>query len=816
MDFSRFLRRFADVREDAGGYLVPCPAHDDGSPSLFLTLKDDGRMLAYCRAGCERGAVLEALGLKSRDLFGWRPGEGVKVTSAAQVAQGPGPGEIAGLRAWLDRQGFSSRAVDYARERFGLDHLTMDRLGLRSTGVGDPDPFPYISTRFRTYPRLVVPLVGFDGVARGAQGRDLSGECSARWVSLANTPGGNPDAPPITWAKYGVLRGGGEYGTYVVTEGPSDGLTAAAVGYDAVVVRGAGLVANAALVAELAEGMRGHDVVIAGDDDKAGHRFTAELGEKFREYGLAPRALRLPKGGDITDWRRANPAAFPAAFHKAIGEAPAVEAPRDAQEALRGRVLSKRTGSDEVTRDDGERAVQAYQDAVKRYGKTDAGRAYALVAFSGGTIRYSGGLGFYVWTGRTWEPSEARVRAACHRMGAALALVGEGEAAAGYLMTRGIDALLTELRSVPSVRVHASDFDARPELLTFLNCTVDLRTGVPHAHDPADMCSRLVKQDYDPDATAPRWEEFLREIFPEQETTMPDYLRRLIGYGITGETSEQAFAVLWGKGANGKSVFTDTLTHVFRDVSKTTPFATFEEKPSGGIPNDLAALRGARLVMASEGDAGRAMAESVLKRVTGADMISARFLRQEFFEFKPQFLLMLATNHKPRFKGQDDGLWRRVKLIHFARYFQAHERDQALHTTLLREAAGIVAWAVRGAQEWYREGLQDPDSIRDATKEYRETSDALSGFLPGTLVVDPEGTILGQDAYHAYAEWCEAEGLHARERWTRRGFYSAMEERGAVKHKTNKGLTLFGVRLSTPEAGASNPRDGETGRGVFA
>jgi putative DNA primase/helicase len=189
------------------------------------------------------------------------------------------------------------------------------------------------------------------------------------------------------------------------------------------------------------------------------------------------------------------------------------------------------------------------------------------------------------------------------------------------------------------------------------------------------------------------------------------------------------------------------------------------------------------------------MAEAMLKRITGRDLIAARFMRKEFFEFRPSFLLNLATNFKPKFKGQDEGLWRRVKLIPWERYFAPAERDHLLGDKLLREAEGILAWAVRGAVEWYGGGLKDPAIVRDATKEYRETSDALAGFLPGVFTIDRSaGRMTGKALFDAYLDWATEENLPPREVWTRSTFFGALEERGLAKRKARDGVVFDGVR----------------------
>jgi putative DNA primase/helicase len=811
MRFTDILARFSQVEEVSDGYLALCPAHADSRPSLRIWRGDDLKVRIACRTGCTFADVVKAAGLRQSDMFD-ASGPGINVPKERPKLVGVGP--IAGLANYIDHavtilrkldDEWAIRAATYAEDRFGLDpESTFElRLGVDDGELIPAEWFTYRSRSFAAFPRLTVPLIGFDGVSRGLQGRDLTGDCPGRWVSLKNPEGQR-------WSPYGVFRGQGGYGVAIVSEGPGDGLTAVAVGYDAVVIRGASLAGSPELLAELAEGLRGQQVIAAGDNDTAGREFNRRLAEGLKPFGIEVYTLPIPgEGDDLTDWRGRDTRGFPAALHGAVKAArPALDTAETKAEKASAEVTD-RTGSDVVSADQGREAARVLAALVTRFGESDAMNAHALVAWCGGRIKYAQGLGYFVWNGTVWERSTVKVRQEVHRMGAALVLAGETQKARGFTMTTRIDALMTELRSVPNVHVDASEFDARPNLASFRNGTVDLRTGVMRPHDPADMLTYALDLTFNAGAECPRWVSFLSEIFPGNPD-LPDYMRRLVGYGITGETAEQCFAVLWGKGANGKSVLTDTLTAVFRVYSKTTPFATFEEKASGGIPNDIAALRGSRLVMAAEGESGKPMSEAVLKRVTGKDEIAARFLRQEFFTFKPTFLLMLATNHKPKFRGQDEGLWRRVKMIPFKRWFAPHERDHDLDRKLLAEAEGIAAWAVRGAVEWYATGLEDPGVVKKAVKEYRETSDALAGFFPGILEgADDSHAMNGTEAFNAYLDWCEAENLPSRERWTRRSFYDAMEERGVTRKKTRTGIALVGIRNAHSEPVPDGP-------GIFA
>lgn len=779
MTLSELLSRLSDVEETPDGFLVHCPAHNDSKQSLRLTVSDAGKVLMRCRAGCKTSAVVEALGLTMRDLATMTAGDvSLEHTASAQDVPAS-PADVAALAVRLDGYNLAivskgSGALEYASDRFGVTLADAERLGL---GYADD---------LGGGPRLVVPFRDRDGVPRGFQARALEKDAAVRWLGPKSPDGAN-------WAKVGYFPGSAGFDEVLITEGPGDALTASsALGFDTIGIRGAGLASNPAVVSAIVDMLGDREAVIAGDGDPAGRRFSSLLAEALTGRDKRVRVLDLADGLDLTDWRKADPARFYSLALRAIAEAPQVKS----------------------------RAAALLAWDEERYSLSDLGGARYLrdyIASIGSGVRYTEEVGFYLLEEGVWRKDE-RQSVRTHAQGVAdlvrdLARTASGEAArdgagdsdkkraarlnryASHVQTsRGIDAMIRELQAVQGVPASVQDFDQHPDLLAVRNGVINLRTGELGPHDANLLLTRRVDLDYDPQARAPRWEAFLDQVFPKYQD-LPAYMRRLIGYGITGHTTEQCFAVHWGTGANGKSVFTDTLTEVFRELTTTTPFSTFEDRASGGIPNDLAALKGARLVMAAEGEQGRPMAESVLKRVTGRDAIAARFMRKEFFEFRPTFLLNLATNFKPSFKGQDEGLWRRVKLIPWERFFKPEERDHRLGDKLLGEAQGILTWAVQGAREWYADGLQDPEIIKSSTKEYRETSDALAGFLPGTFVYDEEaGRVGGKVLFDAYLEWADEENLPQREIWTRRTFFGALEERGLVKRKTAQGVAFDGVR----------------------
>ncbi|MEW1551401.1 phage/plasmid primase, P4 family [Streptomyces tsukubensis] len=797
MRLADILSRLTGVEDDHDGYLALCPAHRDvNTPSLKLTLKADGKLLVVCRAGCASTDILGKLDLSPSDLFNV-DGKDVR-TISAKAPEAVGPAEIAGLKVFVDETTaaleHSPEAVTYLADRFGLSPDTAHELGVGFAAEGRR-PQPWLSTRFTRYPRLTVPLRGFDGVVRGLQGRDISGKCSARWASPTNVEN-------RTWAKYGYLDAGSGYTTILVTEGPGDGLTSVGVGYDALLIRGAGLAGNAALVAELVVHLRGRDVVLAFDPDAAGERGIRALAKALVNDGNPPRKLAFPRHReDLTAWRERTPDTFPDEMHTAVRAAPVVD--------LEERVMTvapSETASTEAALEPTDAALASMTESAREsFNSTDVGLAVRLrdfIARGGGGVRYASGIGFLVWDGKVWVPGEARVRQELHLMGAELIATGETEnrrLALKALTNRSIDAVLKELPAVPGVPADAGAFDARPELLSVENGTIDLRTGALHPHRPEDMITRRLSVPYNSEAQAPRWDRFLIEVFPNHPE-LPAYMRRLVGYGITGSTSAQCFAFLHGGGANGKTVFLDALMYVLKGITKATQFSTFETRASTGQASpELAALRAARLVTASETEKYSRIAEALVKQLTGGDPVTCRALYGQLFTYIPAYLLIVAGNYKPAILSQDHGVWRRVKLIPFEATFRGKDADPTLPATLRAESEGILAWAVRGAVEWHARGLQEPSSVQAATQDYRESEDRLAEFIAARLVQEDGARVAPMPVRRAYAEWAEDAGLSRKEVLSGWALGVELESRGFKKSRRSGRTTFDGIRLATDE-----------------
>ena len=313
-------------------------------------------------------------------------------------------------------------------------------------------------------------------------------------------------------------------------------------------------------------------------------------------------------------------------------------------------------------------------------------------------------------------------------------------------------------------------FDRNPDLLTVDNGTVDLSTGRLYPHAREDMLTTLTQIKYDPQATCPRWEQFLYEIF-NGDLELISFVQRAVGYSMTGHTREHAFFILFGGGRNGKGRFIKQLMALLGDAARTTRFQTFtiSREAEGGNTPALAALAGGRLVSAGEPDEGVRLSESVIKMLTGEDEITVCRKHEHPFSYIPLYKIWLHTNHKPAIRGTDEGIWSRPRLIPFNVTFKTEKEaaaakvseggirkdpDRKLDAKLNAERSGILAWAVRGAMEWYMHGLGSSVTVERATESYRAESDKLGPFLEECVRSDPGKFTTNDKICEAYSSWC--------------------------------------------------------------
>jgi len=354
-------------------------------------------------------------------------------------------------------------------------------------------------------------------------------------------------------------------------------------------------------------------------------------------------------------------------------------------------------------------------------------------------------------------------------------------------------------RLAKSDRRHAAtieQWDKDPWILNTKNGVVDLRTGELRAHNRLDYLTKATAAGLAPAGTKPtRWLEFLSEI-TNGDVELQAYFARLAGYCLTGITSEHAFAFFYGTGANGKSVFLNTLASVLGDYATNAPIDTFLESRSEKHPTDLAGLRGSRLVTAIEVEKGRRFADAKLKSITGGDKVSARFMRQDFFEYKPQFKLIIAGNERPALKDVDEAMTRRLHLVPFTVTIPAESRDKNLPEKLLREGEGILRWAVDGCQAWQREGLKPPACVLDATGQYLESQDTYGRWIDDECEIDPSASCLTSDLYQSWKAWSERWGEYT---GSIKKFSEDLQKRKYQPSRTFRGRIFLGLKLKHSE-----------------
>ena len=307
------------------------------------------------------------------------------------------------------------------------------------------------------------------------------------------------------------------------------------------------------------------------------------------------------------------------------------------------------------------------------------------------------------------------------------------------------------------------------------------------------MLTKQAGVNFDSNAKCPMWLKFINEI-TDDDQELAYYLKKIVGYSLTGDTSEQILFFLYGHGANGKSVFVNIIQDLLRDYSMQTPVSTIMTRGNDSINNDVARLKGSRFVATTETEEGSRFNESEVKLITGGDTIAARFLRQEFFQFRPQFTLWISGNHKP-VTGDGYGIWRRLILIPFSVQFSEEKQDKHLTSKLRSELSGILNWAIEGCLEWQDEGLITPKVILNATKEYKTEMDRIKSWMLDCCTKDakPESSTRVSDIYQSYKNWAKSNG-----EWpmNQRILNTKLVERGYQKRRGSSGVVFNGIELN--------------------
>ncbi len=361
----------------------------------------------------------------------------------------------------------------------------------------------------------------------------------------------------------------------------------------------------------------------------------------------------------------------------------------------------------------------------------------------------------------------------------------------GQEMSARIKACLVEASARSEMRATITDFDSDPWLLNVRNGVIDLRTGELKDHDHRLLLMQQCPVVYDPDAEAPLFNAYLDRCMPNVD--MRSYLKRIVGYSITGLTTEQAMFLHYGDGANGKSVYLEVMGAVMGDYGQVVPRETLLINSSTQHPAAVARMVGKRFMQTSETARGKRLDEEMVKGLTGGELATAREMYGSWFDFKPTGKIQYVTNHKPRLSDAES-IWRRLHLIGWPVKIEDAEKDRFLSQKIIdRELSGVLAWAVQGCAEWQERGLDRPITSREDLREYRLDQDEFGDFLDTKLVREPTARVATGQLYAVYDAWAMQSGI--RNRMTKIDFARTLHERGFERWRTTHERGFIGLAI---------------------
>lgn len=414
-------------------------------------------------------------------------------------------------------------------------------------------------------------------------------------------------------------------------------------------------------------------------------------------------------------------------------------------------------------------------------------------------LRYVAAWGRWLnWDGKRWRFDDTLhafdlARKICRE---AAAECNKPKAASALAAAKTVAAVERLAKADRRLAATVDQWDSDPWLLNTPAGVVDLRTGEMQPASPGDYLTRITSVAPNSGAGIGVWFDFLSRIAADDRDLIA-FLQRVVGYSLSGVTTEHSLFFLYGTGANGKSVFLNTISGMMGDYHRAAPIETFTASASERHPTDLAGLRGARLVTAVETEEGRRWAESRIKALTGGDPIAARFMRQDFFEYRPQFKLLISGNHKPGLRSVDEAIRRRFHLVPFAVAIPENERDPELTEKLRSEWPGILAWAIRGCLRWQRGRLAPPPAVTAATAAYLEGEDALAAWLDERCVRGGQSWEKTSALFADWTEWATKTGEHV---GSQRRFTERLEARGVEPYRKRDARGFLGVSIKPPES----------------